>query len=230
MPYLYRHIRLDKNEPFYIGIGGSNKYEKEGLYTRAHSKYYNNRSKQWFNIINKTSYEVEIMLDDLTWEQACEKEIEFIKLYGRKDLGLGPLVNMTNGGEGEPGYVHTEKTKQILRRPCSDQTKVKLSNAHKGKKFSSDHKQKISIAGKGKHAWTEEKRQSFIILKNKPVIQYAKNGEILKEFKSIKAACEFLNIPKNAQANISKCISNPMCKNGKARSAYGYHWKFKDKK
>jgi len=22
MAYLYRHIRLDKNEPFYVGIGG----------------------------------------------------------------------------------------------------------------------------------------------------------------------------------------------------------------
>ena len=27
--YLYRHIRVDKNEPFYIGIGTKNKKQQE---------------------------------------------------------------------------------------------------------------------------------------------------------------------------------------------------------
>jgi len=35
MAYIYRHIRLDKNEPFYIGIGDNS---HEGTYPRAHSK------------------------------------------------------------------------------------------------------------------------------------------------------------------------------------------------
>jgi uncharacterized protein involved in tellurium resistance len=32
------------------------------------------------------------------WEEACKKETFFISYYGRKDLGLGSLVNMTDGG------------------------------------------------------------------------------------------------------------------------------------
>jgi len=60
MAYLYRHIRLDKNEPFYIGIGSDENYE------RAYNNH--NRSIFWKNIINKTPYEIEIILDDLTWE------------------------------------------------------------------------------------------------------------------------------------------------------------------
>jgi hypothetical protein len=28
MAYLYRHIRLDKNEPFYIGIGSDKQYKR----------------------------------------------------------------------------------------------------------------------------------------------------------------------------------------------------------
>jgi hypothetical protein len=28
MVYLYRHIRLDKNEPFYIGIGSDKQYKR----------------------------------------------------------------------------------------------------------------------------------------------------------------------------------------------------------
>jgi group I intron endonuclease len=101
---LYRHTRLDKNEPFYIGIGDNE--------TRAYNKV--NRTKHWKSVAKK-GYEVEVLLEDLTWEQACEKEKEFIALYGRKDLGTGTLVNLTDGGEGTFGYKHTEEVKQKLR-------------------------------------------------------------------------------------------------------------------
>ena len=37
--YLYRHIRVDKNEPFYIGIGTKTNADiKYGTYTRANIK------------------------------------------------------------------------------------------------------------------------------------------------------------------------------------------------
>lgn len=39
--YLYRHIRLDKNEPFYIGIGTKNKHKYP--YFRAKSKAERNK-------------------------------------------------------------------------------------------------------------------------------------------------------------------------------------------
>jgi hypothetical protein len=77
MPYVYRHIRLDKNEPFYIGIG------KIPNYKRAYLKSI--RNVIWKQIANKTSYEIEILCDDLSWEDAMIKEQEFIALYGRID-------------------------------------------------------------------------------------------------------------------------------------------------
>jgi hypothetical protein len=39
------------------------------------------------------------------YEFIKQKEIEFIALYGRKNLGKGSLVNLTDGGEGTIGYV-----------------------------------------------------------------------------------------------------------------------------
>ena len=93
MAYVYRHIRIDKNEPFYIGIG------KDDTYKRAYQSSKTKRSDFWHNIASR-GYEVEILMDNLTWEQACEKEKEFISIYGRKDLGQGSLVNLTNGGDG----------------------------------------------------------------------------------------------------------------------------------
>ena len=76
MAYLYRHIRLDKNEPFYIGIGSDN------VYKRANDK--KGRNKIWYDIAAKTDYEVEILFDNISWDNACKKEIEFISLYGKK--------------------------------------------------------------------------------------------------------------------------------------------------
>lgn len=102
MAYVYRHIRLDKNEPFYIGIGIDSK--------RSTSK--EGRNKYWKHIIKLTDYRIEIILEDLTWLDACQKEKEFIKLYGRKDLGLGTLVNMTDGGDGTNGYIVPEESKK----------------------------------------------------------------------------------------------------------------------
>ena len=104
MPILYRHIRTDKQEVFYIGIG-----ENE---SRAYNK--KNRTRVWKNTANK-GYETEILFEDVTWEQAIEKEKEFIALYGRKDLGLGTLVNLTDGGEGTIGYKHTDEAKEKNR-------------------------------------------------------------------------------------------------------------------
>jgi hypothetical protein len=112
MAYVYRHIRLDKQEVFYVGIGSDEKYER--------SKTTKNRNKYWHNIVKSTAYEVEIMLDDLTWEEACEKEKEFIKLYGRKDLKEGTLVNMTDGGEGAFGVIMSEETREKRRLSMPD--------------------------------------------------------------------------------------------------------------
>ena len=126
MAVLYRHIRIDKNEPFYIGIG------KEE--SRAYSQ--KSRNKYWKNIAKK-GYEVEILFEDLTWEQACEKEKEFIALYGRKDLKTGILVNLTDGGEGTLRYRHKEETKGIIR------SKLKGENHPNYGKKRPEHSEKL---------------------------------------------------------------------------------------
>ena len=98
--YLYRHIRLDTNEPFYIGIGTKTDYytNYETEYRRGHAK--TNRSSFWERITNKIKYEIEIIIESNNKNFINQKEIEFIKLYGRKDKGVGPLVNLNDGGDG----------------------------------------------------------------------------------------------------------------------------------
>jgi hypothetical protein len=90
--YLYRHIRKDKDEVFYIGIG----FEKN--HARAYSHH--SRNRYWKNIVALTDFDVEVLFDNLPEKQLVEKEKEFIALYGRKDLKEGVLANMTDGGDG----------------------------------------------------------------------------------------------------------------------------------
>jgi len=145
MAVVYRHIRLDKNEPFYIGIGLNLR--------RAYSK--SGRGKFWNKIINKTNYEVDILFDNITWEQACEKEKEFIALYGRRNINTGTLVNLTDGGDGKIGFIASEDTKKKMSeikkgRSISNDAKVKISETLKGKTFNNERKINISKGRKGK--------------------------------------------------------------------------------
>lgn len=114
--YLYRHIRLDKNEPFYVGIGGLGEFDDYG---RAYTL--SGRNDFWKRIVKKTRFEVEILFNNLSLKEAFEKEIEFIKLHGRRDLNLGTLCNLTSGGEGSPGVIPSEETR------------LKMSKIHKGR-------------------------------------------------------------------------------------------------
>ena len=123
--YLYRHIRLDTNQPFYIGIGTKNKAKgrtgtQKGLYVRAFAKHIENSI--WMNITNKIQWKVEILLESDNLKFIMQKEIEFIELYGRKNLGTGILANLTNGGDKNEGVVRVYTEEQ--RKKISERTKL----------------------------------------------------------------------------------------------------------
>jgi hypothetical protein len=50
----------------------------------------------------------------LTEDEAFKHEVYMIAVLGRKDLGLGPLVNLTNGGEGTSGWKMTQEVKNKI--------------------------------------------------------------------------------------------------------------------
>ena len=153
---VYRHRRLDTNEIFYIGIGNDKRpYD------------FNKRSKWWLKIFNKTKINVEIIAKNLTREDACELEMFLISEYGRRDLGTGSLVNMTDGGDtGGLGAVRTQEHKDAIarsnsKRNVSDKTRKKMSLIHKGKTvyFSKEHKENLSIANKNRIVSNETKEK-----------------------------------------------------------------------
>jgi hypothetical protein len=151
--YIYFHINPLKNEVFYVGKGKDK---------RAWS--YTGRSLYWTNIVKKYSYIVDIVEENLTEQEAFDREIFYINKIGRKDLGLGSLINMTDGGDGPSGAIRSqetiEKTKQSRKGyKTSDETKKKMSKSQTGRKQSDQAKKKVSEARKGKTLSEEHKRK-----------------------------------------------------------------------
>lgn len=173
MYYVYRHIRLDKNEPFYIGIGTKPK-RFGGLkteYSRAYDLYKSGkRSKFWKSVFEKCGgIQVDIIFESESFDEIDRKEKEFIALYGRQDIGSGTLVNLTDGGRGlynaSPDTIEKVRKASTGRKPTlgmkfSEETKHRMREAQLGKTLSDDHKKKISLAHIGKVGHSKGKKLS----------------------------------------------------------------------
>lgn len=162
--YVYRHRRLDDFSIFYIGIG----YLKN--YKRAFSK--ENRNRYWKNIVNKHGYQVEIIAENLTKEEACDLEIFLILQYGRKDLGEGRLVNMTSGGEGTFGRIMEDWQRQKLREERSGENGYWYGKRGDelpwtGRKITEQERKERSIRFSGEnnpmygHSWSDEAKKAL---------------------------------------------------------------------
>lgn len=109
--YVYIHTRTDLNEVFYVGMST---ISTEGLiYSRAYRSAFEKRKTAWHNYARICPYNVKIVKDNLTKEEAFKLEMKLIKKYGRKDLGTGTLINQCDGGAGlkNPGPQLKKKIK-----------------------------------------------------------------------------------------------------------------------
>lgn len=154
--YIYGYFYPNSRIPFYIGKGF-----KDRMYSHLAEAQRENTekcNKHKLNTIRKILKNGEVpdirVLDSgLDEETAFEFEMFLISEIGRKDLGTGPLTNMTAGGEGlrglnrdlsgenNPNYGKRGEDAVWWGRKHSDETKQKMSLNQKGKTISESHKQ-----------------------------------------------------------------------------------------
>lgn len=147
------------NENIYIGQtcktledrAGKNGYgyKKCTLFWRAIQKY------GWDN------FSSEILLSNLTQEEANAKEIEFISYYNSANKNYG--YNLTLGGDGViPNEETCEKISDSLKKFYQNPLHKKFgeNNSMYGKHLSEDARRKISEAHKGK-PFTEEHKKNL---------------------------------------------------------------------
>lgn len=141
---VYLHRRGTTGEIFYVGKGnGDRPWSKRG------------RNLWWNRIVAKHGFTVEIHIGGLQEWAAFEIERDMIAYYGRKDLGLGTLVNATDGGNGVSGRFYTEDQRKKLsarlsktKHPCADQRVYTFVNIYTGEESTCkrlEHEEKYGI-------------------------------------------------------------------------------------
>lgn len=123
--YVYEWIRLDTNEPFYVGKGRDNRCYK---LTRGNNQHFN-------NIVKSVPCAVNILHENLDEQMAFDLEVWYIREY--RDVIGYDLVNISDGGSGHGlkgelngmygvhrcgkkhpmyGKHHSEETREKLRK------------------------------------------------------------------------------------------------------------------
>lgn len=93
--YVYAYLRKDLT-PYYIGKGQRNR-----MYDKGNHRIHLPVDRNLIKLIAHKLFENEAFI--------LEKRL--IKIYGRKDLGMGILRNLTNGGEGSSGVIPSKETR-----------------------------------------------------------------------------------------------------------------------
>ena len=96
--YVYLHKRPTDGSVFYVGKG-----KKKRAWTKKA------RNNHWNNVVEKHGgFDVEIVVNNLTEQEAFKIEAEQIAIYGIENL-----TNQTLGGISTTGMVHSEETRKL---------------------------------------------------------------------------------------------------------------------
>lgn len=164
--------------PFYVGKGTGRRAHLH-LEGGGHSSLVARKVNKLRREGVEPSVEIIEALDE---DHAFFLESCLIEVLGRRNLKTGPLLNLTNGGEGMSGYVQSAETRakrasKLIGRYCSEetrkkmsaslknpseQTRAKQSAAKKGVSLSKEHCAKLSESKKGRAVSAEHREKLSI--------------------------------------------------------------------
>ena len=148
------------------------------------------------------------------------------KILDRTVKTMGFILSNKNLGGGGPDF-NNEETRLLISKNQpktkyrNSETNVKIGLSHKGlkkKPCSEERKIKISKANKGKKFNLGKK---YNTVKFKSVIQYDLEGNFIKEWNSVKEILQSMG-KKNSATSIYKVLS------GQLDTAYKSRWKYKN--
>lgn len=153
-------------EPIYIGKGQGTRHlhHLKRLERHVNGHFKNKLLKilqSEFDGFDMQSY-ILVVRSSLLEYEAFNLEKQLIREVGRADLNLGPLTNLTDGGEGSSNpsrHVRLKISASHKSRKLSEEHKEKLRQANLGKKLSQETKQKIAKASASREHSEETKQK-----------------------------------------------------------------------
>lgn len=166
------------NNKVYIGITnkGAGARFKQHLFDAEHGSQY--RFHRAIRKYGKENFEVSIIAFCNDADELKENEIKFISEYESMNPDKG--YNMTEGGDGTFGRV------------CTLETRLKISEANKGKEVSEETRKLLSERGKVRTTGRDTYWSSGNIgaSRRKQVLQYDNNGNFIKEYEGVNIAAK----------------------------------------
>jgi len=144
--YVYLIIKAKNYEPLYVGKGNGGRV----IVSNKRFRIKTICKLVFFNLLERGAFEL---------------EMDLIEVIGRRDLGTGPLLNMTDGGEGSCGVVGKKMSEEGKRKlslinkgkKLSQETICKMVEGRKGYNHSEETKKKIGLANSKKRRSEEQK-------------------------------------------------------------------------
>jgi len=139
--YVYVLIDPITKVPFYVGKGYGDR-DRSHIQETSRGVIPHGNKHLYYKIKKILSNGKHVIIERL--EVNLQEDISFlreafyIKKWGRKDLGLGPLLNLTDGGEGQSGWIPDKAYKERMSVATSGE-----NNGMFGKKHSDETKQKM---------------------------------------------------------------------------------------
>jgi hypothetical protein len=202
---------FDEGEPIYIGKGKGNRAYRHLISTKMHP-FIQRLQKMRRNGIEPI---IKFLAKEVDDELACLAEKEAIDKFGRKDLEKGPLLNLTDGGEGPAGAKHSKEVVEkrmakLLPKMVTLEYKQRMSEAVTKAQSSPEFKAKFSAIQK--------------VAQNKPGVNERRKASQQRTFSSPEFKAKMSKIQKIAQANYIP-IACPHClKTGKPGPMSRWHF------
>ncbi len=186
MAFLYKITNTITNKSY---IGWTGKTVESRWKTHKTDALKNKENRKFYNSIRKYGIEcwtVETLCEVDTIAEAKSKEIEFIAFFDSYNCGY----NSTKGGAGNNGIIMSNESNQ--KRSIALKGKAKDYDRMKGKFHSEETKQKISNAHKGKQKpwvnWSKDQikkramtRRAITLEQFNKMHQLRKQGLLIKE-------------------------------------------------
>ena len=237
--FLYDNLSFDM-EPFYVGKGKNDRIYQSRNVKKNRNEHKNNILEK-IHSLNLTVTSIKFK-ENLTEFEAFHLEADLIKKIGRFDKGLGPLSNLTDGGEGGSGgtsrkgdwpelYVPVLKYDLDGNLICEYQS-IKQAVLENPRAKNISYCCQLKRDTSGGFVW-RYKNQDFLndaidvgMIKNRihkgnfkvKVIQKTLDGEIIHEYESIKEASE------KTGCHTSKIVD--VCK-GRRKKTNGFIFEYK---